>query len=388
MELGRKFKAIGRSEPGKGAGGRIRFTTYSYTVTRVRVMKSRLLREEDYMRMRKMGLNEMIRFLEESEHKGEIDSLSKRYRGAELVELAMNESLANVVNKLLRISLKEELKFIIEFYSEKWILNNVKLVLRTKMNRLGEDDLKYGIVPIKPTGYEACLRLYRESGEGFLEEISAITHIDAARLGELYRANDLVGLENEIDVSFYRRLMALKRRIRMGPNDPLKQFFEHLIYLMNIKNIVRFKNEGLDEDTIRKMIVMEPSGRLAVRERGLAGRKGRRLMEGIIRAKDVKTVFERLKQSPYKDLVTAEVEQTPSRLEGSIEKFLLMYASKLLHRKPLSVSPIFGYLLWKEIETKNLKLLVHAKAMGLDEKFVDANLIVVDDSVLKVMKNA
>lgn len=380
----------------------MRFKIYPYTVTRVRVMKSKLLREEDYLRMRKMGLNETIRFLEESEYKHEIDLHSKEYRGPELIELALNDNLANMINKLLLISLKEELKMLIQFYSLKWVLNNIKLVLRTRMNKLSESDLKYGVVPIQPTDYETCIKLYRGGGEEFLETLSNITSIEPYRLRELYAANDLVGLENEIDLTFYNRMIELYKRIKMRKSDPLKQFFDNIVQLNNIRNIVRFKNEGISDETMRKMLVVEPPSKLKkkasmlmkklrlrkVKVKIRKDKKEDRLMDAMIKAGDMKALFEALKRSRYKELVTPDVEKNPSRLEGTIDKFLLNYASKLLHRKMLSVSPIFGYLLWKEIETKNIKLLVHAKAMGLDENVVDANLIVVNDSWMKVMRHA
>ncbi|MFH1237768.1 MAG: V-type ATPase subunit [Candidatus Aenigmatarchaeota archaeon] len=381
---------------------RVRFKSYPYTVTRVRVMKSKLLSEEDYLRMRKMGLNETIRFLGESEYKHEIDLHSKDYRGAELVELALNENLANVINKLLSISLQEELKMLIQFYALKWILNNIKLVLRTRMNKLSESDLKYGVIPIQPTDYETCIKLYRGGGDEFLEMLSGITNIEPQRLRDLYAANDLVGLENEIDLTFYNRMMELYKKIKMRKSDPLKQFFDSIVQLNNLRNITRFKNEGINEETIRKMLVMEPKGKLKTKVSTLMKklrfkkirikiRKGKteeKLIDAMIKAEDMKTLFGALKRSKYKELVTPDVEKNPSRLEGTIDRFLLNYATKLLHRKPLSVSPIFGYLLWKEIETKNIKLLVHAKAMGLDENVVDANLIMVNDSWMKVMRHA
>jgi V/A-type H+-transporting ATPase subunit C len=372
---------------GKGgkAAGRVKFRTYPYTVTRVRVMKSKLLKGEDYLRMRKMGLNEMIRFLEESEYKREIDSLSREYLGTELIELALNDNLANVVNKLLDISIKEEVKVLIEFYSLKWVLNNVKLVLRTKMNRLGETDLRYGLIPIKPMDYETSMKMHKEGEDEIFKVINRITHIDIHTLSALYRAGDLVGLENEIDVNFYSGLMELEKRLRLKKSDPLRQFFKLLVYLMNIKNIVKFKMGGIKEDVIRKLMVLDESGR------GKAyslGKRQEKLIADMIAANDMKALFDALRKSQFRDLVTAEVEENPTRLEGAIDKFLLMYASRLLHRRPLSVSPIFGYLLCKEIETKNIKLLVHAKAMGLDERFVDSNLILVDNYLINVVKNA
>ena len=381
---------------------RIRFKSYPYTVTRVRVMKSKLLRKEDYLRMRKMGLNETIRFLEESEYKHEIDLHSKEYRGAELIELALNDNLANTINKLISISLQNELKMLIQFYSLKWILNNIKLVLRTRMNKLSEGDLKYGVIPIQPTDYETCIKLYRGGGEEFLEMMSSITNIEPYRLRDLYAANDLVGLENEIDLTFYNRMMELYKKIKMRKSDPLKQFFDNIVRLNNIRNIARFKNEGINEKIIRSMLVTEKKSKITVKASMIMKRfrvrlpklrfkKAKRedkLMEAMIKAVDMKTLFDALKRSKYKELVTPDVEKNPARLEGTMDKFLLNYASKLLHRKPLSVSPIFGYLLWKEIETKNIKLLVHAKAMGLDDSIVDTNLIVVSDSWMKVMRHA
>ena len=239
----------------KKRAGRIRFGTYPYTVTRVRVMKSKLLTADDYLRMRKMGVNEAIRFLGESEYKSEIDTLSKEYRGTELIELAMNQNLASTVNKLLEISLKDEVKHIIQSYSMKWVLNNVKMVLRTKMNRLSENELRYSIIPIKPADFETCMKLYRESGEGLVHTLSSITGIDRERIRELYNANNLFGLENEIDIAFYYRLMGMEKGIKMKKTDPLKQFFDHLIQLNNIKNVVRLKKEGINEEIIKKMMI-------------------------------------------------------------------------------------------------------------------------------------
>jgi len=148
---------------------------------------------------------------------------------------------------------------------------------------------------------------------------------------------------------------------------------------------VKFKMGGIKEDVIRKLMVLDESGR------GKAyslGKRQEKLIADMIAANDMKALFDALRKSQFRDLVTAEVEENPTRLEGAIDKFLLMYASRLLHRRPLSVSPIFGYLLCKEIETKNIKLLVHAKAMGLDERFVDSNLILVDNYLINVVKNA
>ena len=85
----------------------LKLGSYPYTATRVKARTSLLLTKDDYAKISKMGLNEIIRFLEEREYKNEIDALSSHYKGMELINVALNENLANTVNKLIDISTKE-----------------------------------------------------------------------------------------------------------------------------------------------------------------------------------------------------------------------------------------------------------------------------------------
>src|SRR3989338_4635721 len=119
--------------------------TYPYTAARVKAMKSLLLARNDYLKMRKMGLNEMIRFLEEREYKKEIDILSSEYSGMELINLALNQNLSNTINKLLVISTKES-NDLIKKYAMKWVVGNIKVMLRTKNWSMA----KKSIIPVSP----------------------------------------------------------------------------------------------------------------------------------------------------------------------------------------------------------------------------------------------
>ena len=77
---------------------------YPYTYVRSNVMKSLLLKKEDYHKLLKMSLPEITRYLQESEYKREIDELAGRFKGIDLIELAINKNLVNCFNKLKRIS--------------------------------------------------------------------------------------------------------------------------------------------------------------------------------------------------------------------------------------------------------------------------------------------
>src|SRR3989338_10268058 len=86
---------------------KIRLDFYPYAYVRTAVMRSLLLKKEDYQKMMKMGFNEIARFLQESHYRGEINELANQYSGADLLELALNRSLANSFKKLIRIASPE-----------------------------------------------------------------------------------------------------------------------------------------------------------------------------------------------------------------------------------------------------------------------------------------
>jgi len=324
------------------------FGTYPYTTTRVKAGRALLLTKDDYIKMKKMGINEMIRFLEEREYKKEIDSLSSEYRGMELINVALNENLANTVNKLYMISTKES-RVLIKNYSLKWIINNLKIILRSK----GQDLVRKSIVPISPTTYSHCLEMIKKDKDEFIREIIKITGVDELRFKKHYNENDIISMENELDMSYHVKLLAVHKALG---NGMLKKFYKFLVELVDIRNIIKLKSIDIDQKTIESLVVSKT------------------VLVGDLLNQNLDECIKTLKESKYKEFVV-DVDKDLSRLENNIEKYLLRYSFRLLHLRPLSIAPIFGYLLAKEIEIRNLKLLINAKALGMDDKFIEDNLI-------------
>ena len=154
---------------------------YPYTSTRVRAMKSVLLGKDDYLRLRKMGLNEIIRFLKEGKYKNEIEALSKEYSGIELINLALNENMAAEMNKLVFIS-PDRLKYAVRLYTMKWVIGNIKITVRAKLNRFSEKDIKYSIIPVKPADREFCFGLLKKDADETMAEIRKMLPVDSELL--------------------------------------------------------------------------------------------------------------------------------------------------------------------------------------------------------------
>src|SRR3989338_7371642 len=107
----------------------IKLGKYPYTYARVSVMRSHLLRAEDYHRLLKMSLSEVISFLQASQYKKAIDELAVNHSGVELMEMALNRNLVETWQKLKKIS-RKEVAMLINAYLRRADLWNVKTILR------------------------------------------------------------------------------------------------------------------------------------------------------------------------------------------------------------------------------------------------------------------
>lgn len=318
---------------------------YPYTSTRVKAMKSMLLTRDDYLRMRNMGLTEIIRSLKDGRYRNEIEVFSKDYGGIELINLALNESLAADVNKLLLVA-SDELKSAIMVYSMKWAAGNIKITVRARCNRFNEKEIKYSIIPIKPTTREFCYGLLNKDLGDFVAEIKKIVPVDEEIFKSLYNSGDIAAVENMLDKAYYSSITSLLH------NSRLRRFVISLIELTNIKNILRMKAYSTDSKAVKGIIVGKETA----------------IVSKVANA-DKEKIGEIVK-SKYMLDCTSTV-----KFENSMEKLLLQQSSRLMRTNPLSEAPVFGYLLAKEAEVRNLRLLVNAKAMGMDEGFIEENLI-------------
>jgi len=92
-------------------------------------MKSKLLPKETYPRLLNMGIDEITRFIQESEYKNDVDELAMKYSGGDLAEHALNRNLALTYDKLLRIT-SGELNYLIVAYLKRYDIWNIKTLLR------------------------------------------------------------------------------------------------------------------------------------------------------------------------------------------------------------------------------------------------------------------
>jgi V/A-type H+/Na+-transporting ATPase subunit C len=353
---------------------------YPYTYVRVITMKAKLLDKDDYNRLLKMGFSEIAKYLQDSEYKKEINELAIKLSGADLIEAALNNNLAATFTKLWRIS-PDELDLLIDAYVKRYDFFNIKTVIRGKFTGMANEDIKNVLKPVGLFGVNNTKedKLNKMLEETSIEKILELTKIfEKKKIKELCNrfaeSKDLVDVENAIDKEYIKYIIEFSQRIpKQG--HLFKEFLMNEVDISNIKQILRMKKEGLSEDQIKKHIS------LPMKIEGISSLNIKKEQYNKILKQDYNEMIKTLVNTKFKAIVKKNLTQLEAKgslvgFENDLDKYLLKKSLTLLHQNPLSIDIILGYMFAKEVEVSNLKKLVKAKQLEMEEDFISKQLIV------------
>ncbi len=338
--------------------------TYPYTYVRVAVMRSYLLKKDDYHRLLKMSLNEIISFLQSSAYKTDIDELGITYSGVELMEMALNKSLVSSWNKLRRIS-KKELRIIISSYLERADLWNMKTILRGIHSGTSQETIAAMLLPAGPLSGKKLNDLIKsETVTAFFEKLQAfeiLSKTTNSAIQEYEEKNSIAEIENFLDREYNNRMMEFSKTIP-SQGKLFKQFLDSEIEMLNTINILRLKRAGKTNAEIPAYILGKPSVFL------------NKLASSGSREETAKLLsLNGLSENSINSFTESD---SVADIEIELGKNLLNKTRILLHQHPLSVDVILGYMFAKEVEVKNLKMLLKSRQLNLEDEFVEKQIII------------
>ena len=338
---------------------------YPYTYVRTNVMKSLLFKKHDYEKMLKMGFNEIAKFMQDSNYKKEISELATQHSGADLLELALNKNLAYTFKKLIKISPKE-LGLVIREYAKRKDIEDLKTIIRGKFTNTDE---KLILNSITAAGTLSLDYLNQLIGKESVEEVLKNNKIvDFSLLGkglqDLKEKNTLVSIENALDRCYYNKLVDFSKTL---PKDGtlFRNFLIKEVEILDILTLLRLKKSKLEN--ARSFIITA---------RGLINPKIKKMAE----VDDLDTLIKVLEETKYKNVIDKGIEDFENTgsliiLETELYRYLLRHSALLLHQHPLSVDVILGFMLAKDIEIRNLRILIKGKQLGLEEDFMERQLV-------------
>lgn len=356
----------GSYSAGRKGTGKLAIGKYPYTYARVSVMRSFLLRKEDYNKLMKMNVNEIIGYLESSQYKREIDELAVQFKGVQLMELALNKNLVNIWNKLKRIS-PPSLRTVIAMYLLRVDVWNIKNIIRASYTRLGHEQLKPMLLPSGFLGEKNLAELAKkESVEEILKSLGVISYDYLEEAVKRFEGtNSLAEIENLLDKFYYSVMREFSKRL---PNEGrlFRQFLESELEVATMMNVLRLKRANTTAKEIERYVTMPGFGKLLIRK-----------MINAANAEEAAKLLEHTKLKSFAEAGVNEFLNNGSliRLETDLYKQLLKHSVLLIHKHPLTVDVILGYMFAKEVEVKNLKLILKAKQLGLSEEFVEGQIV-------------
>ncbi len=347
---------------------KIRLGLFSYTYVRMIVMKAMLFKRQDYDKLAKLSFAEIAKYLQESGYKHEIDELAIELKGADLLEAALNLNLVRAFAKLRKIS-PPQLNLLIDAYMKKNDMLNLKTVIRAKYQKLPFEQVKRLLIPVGIYSQE-----YYEKLMGFdsVEKmVNAIELLDDSckecGLKQFREKNTLTEIENQLDRAYIESVLKFTRRLPVQ-GRLFREFLMYGIDISNLKLILRLKKEGVAKEEIAKHIIM--SGKILSQDK----------LKKLISA-TYEDSIKMLENTEFGKILTRYSDELSGKgtfidLEAEIDKFHLNKAMRHLHQYPLSVDTIIGYMFAKEIEVKNLQMLVKGKQLGIADEFLQKQLVI------------
>ena len=337
-------------------------SNYPYAVTRVRAMKSKLLPKESYPRLLNMGIDEITRFIQESEYKNDVDELAMKYSGGDLAEHALNRNLALTYDKLVRITLGE-LNYLIVAYLKKYDVWNIKTLLRGKIYNASAEDIQESLIAAGEFTYTSMSELAAKAT--YQEVVEALKSSEYYPLLQKFDGTNLAYIENELDKMYYSSLFEAIGKPRTKDRKLFLRVIKLEVDVKNLGTLFRLKKAGIQQlDEVMPLMI---EGGLELKLEKLA-------------TLPYDEFVNELQRTQYWDAISGVTDPNMASLtplESKLTRYYLESSSILSHVSPISVLPILDYIIHKNNEVTNLRIVFRGKEGGLSDELIKDQLVVI-----------
>lgn len=328
---------------------------WAYIVSRVRVMKRSLIPSDEFNKLMNMDFNEVVRYLEDTRYKQEIDEFSYRYTGPQLIDYAISTNLFRTYSRIADVSFGLAKELIME-YLKKWDVWNTINVIRGKISNVSDEQIEETLVPVGEFSQEFFKSLLAKDLEEITKSFEGYPYSEPlSRLSP----DNMAEIEDELYRTYYSKLVSIR-----PSEQALKLFVDFVkmeIDVKNIKTILRLKLEEESSENIMERII--PGGYQ------LDADEARKLSA---------TSWEELTKSleDYWFWKGMESVDDFSRIEINLHRAWMQAVARKANKYPLSILPVLHYMNLKKIEADNLRVISWGKWENLPDEAIGEQLVV------------
>ncbi|RLE60372.1 MAG: ATP synthase A1 subunit C [Thermoprotei archaeon] len=347
---------------------------YAYISARVRGLKTRLLRRDDiYALLGCKDLHEIVRYLETTTYRKEIEEISIDKLNALVLERALIKNFLRTMDTIIEESPKHVRDIIIEFI-RKLDINNLKIILRAKEYALSPLEIAKYLLPLREFNEDVCSHLLERSMniEDIIEMLKGTIYYKVLKpsLTE-YRIRDtLLPIEIALDKFVYERLWNRSRKLRGLDRKVAEEILGTEVDTINIKTTLRCKLANMDVKTLRRFLL--PMGYI-LRERDFIKAFSR---------EDIESCFRTLAIYPYNRALMRGLDsysKTKSllRLEIELERILLETSRNICRKypHPFHIGIVLSFINLKWFEVRNLRAIVVGKEAKVPAERIERILV-------------
>lgn len=327
---------------------------YAYAVGVIRVLEMRLFNRSELQRLLEASsAEEALEFLRDSPYEDSLGNLAS----ARDFETALNDSLERTYQQIDGLSFDKEL---IDLFRVKWDFYNLKALLKQSYLESAEEfSFISNLGLIAPETIETAIAKSDEEYsivDELFEPANAFPqHLQKAML----EAKEIYNTEKDpqlIDVIIDRHTQAyLYRHSVVCPF--LANYFKRAIDLVNIRNFIRIKLYQQNLELLRKVLLDDGFVEKQIFINGFN--------------EEVTHLPEVLSPTPYFDIVNEGVSEwsetgSLTTFEKLSENYLIDYLKPAKYQA-FGVEPLIAYLLAKENEVKQLRIIMIGKLNELQE---------------------
>ncbi len=244
-----------------------------------------------------------------------------------------------------------------------WLLKyDLKMVKRAMKGIYKERDSEHinkKLLPVKRIDEEKLEEM--KSARNLQELIAILKETD---MGEPLKGKEKVDDFFEIDVALdrflFQKIRSVVNQVEGEERSTVRYFFGYYTDVLNLKIVLRGLREDIDEETLKESLL--PSGR------ELEDWK----LENMIEANSIEEALIELEGTSYSELRDAKSSMSYFELEKKLDEKLLALVSEIYSQDILTVGPLLKFSIAKEMELRNLKILIRGVKESMDpEKMTD-----------------
>lgn len=341
---------------------------YAYVTARVKAKRSFLMKEDSYQKMLMMNLPDISHFIDEMGYSKEIAELAGRFEGADLIERATYVNMARVFRDILK-STTGELRDTLAADLKKWDVWNLRVILRGKSYGVSAADIRDDLIP---AGYLNSNKLEKlvtlESGEDIIRKYGKMTGIPIPEsiLSAYKEQGNLASVEDFFEKTYYKNLL-IHMNLRSRPVRLYRDFVRNEIDIINIETILKLKAEGILGEDVMKYIIA-------------GGKKiDKKLATRLATVETIPAMINELTHlSLYEDIkeVLDTNTNSLSSIVAGMKRYKMRVSKSFSHLYPLSIVPVIDYLIRKENEVNNIRIIARGIKSGLDRSTIEGLLVI------------